>query len=162
MIGRCSDEWEVAGGGFLSLMATRFSNMWDLRQQLSNRRPGFQVQFWEMSPGQYKLDIPTLRHKFYRNYTPFWKDRTIIAFYSNWIIFSPTLLYIQERKDDTKKTNSTWNSVTKNYQQRLVFLKLLANKQFSQWMSHLTDNIHLYITKSTDQSVPWLHKHESR
>ena len=56
-----------------------------------------------MSPGQYKLDIPTLHPKFYRNYTLFWKDHTIIAFYNKWIIFSPTLLYIQERKEDTRK-----------------------------------------------------------
>jgi len=56
-----------------------------------------------MSPVQYTLDIPTLHHKFYRNYTPFRKDRTINAFYNNWIIFSPSLLYIQGRKEDTKK-----------------------------------------------------------
>lgn len=55
-----------------------------------------------MSLGQYKLDIPTLHHKFYGNYTPFRKDRTIIAFYNNWIIFSPSLLYTQEREEDTK------------------------------------------------------------
>jgi hypothetical protein len=54
-----------------------------------------------MSPGQYQLDIPTLHHKFYRTYTQFWKDRTIIALYNNWIIFSPPLL--QEFKKVTKK-----------------------------------------------------------
>lgn len=102
-----------------------------------------------MSPVQYKLDIPTLHHKFSRNYTPFRKDRTIIAFYNNWIIFSPSLLYIQGRKEDKKKQpTTTWNPVTMNYQQQLVFLKRLANTELSQWMSHLADKIRLIVQRT--------------